>query len=53
MRDIEITPECLEFVDDQYERVREKFFQLIEGRDYQKPKERTEIKPGATGAKNG
>jgi hypothetical protein len=30
MRDIEITPECLEFIDDQDQRVREKFFQLIE-----------------------
>ena len=30
MREIEITPECLEFIDDQEERVREKFFQLIE-----------------------
>jgi mRNA-degrading endonuclease RelE of RelBE toxin-antitoxin system len=30
MREIEIAPECLEFIDDQEERVREKFFQLIE-----------------------
>jgi len=30
MREIEITPECLEFIDSQDTRVREKFFQLIE-----------------------
>ena len=30
MREIEITPECLEFIDNQDKRVGRKFFQLIE-----------------------